>query len=99
MEVVHYLQRQLADSQPEIDRFLDLEATTVATLTRDDVSNAAALLRNHSNTGIGGRDATVVAAMDRHDVSTLWTHDSGLEGLGEHLEWLTVVNPVTDALE
>lgn len=79
MEVVYYLQRQLVDSQPEIDRFLDLEATTVATLTRDDVSNAAVLLRNHSNAGIGGRDATVVAAMDRHDVSTLWTHDSGLE--------------------
>lgn len=96
MEVVHYLSTQLADSHEAIDRFLRLENTTVAELTRADVSTAAGLLRRHDGTGIGGRDATVVAAMDRHDVTELWTHDAGLERLGDRLDWLTVVDPVNE---
>src|SRR6056297_3275816 len=63
MEVVHYLQNQLVDSQPAIDRFLHLEDTQVAELAQEDIVTATALLQDHANTGIGGRDATVLAAM------------------------------------
>lgn len=97
MEVVHYLQKQLADSQTPIDRFLNLEDTTVAELTRGDIVTATALLQDHANTGIGGRDATVLAAMQRHDVSELWTHDTGLKRLDDRLDWLTVVDPITES--
>lgn len=94
MEVVHYLSNQLAESERAIDRFLALEDVTVGELTATDVERAADLLGDHPETGIGGRDATVVAAMERHDVSRLWTHDEGLCRLGERVDWLDVTDPV-----
>lgn len=99
MEVIHYLTNQLADGREAVDRFLRVEDTTVAELTREDVRTAAELLHEHDGVGVGGRDATVVAAMDRHDVTTLWTHDAGLERLGTRLDWLTVVDPVADSVD
>lgn len=94
MEVVHYLAKQLAESDPAVDRFLSLSDVSVADLTRIDVARAAELLDSHEASGIGGRDATVVAAMDRYDVERLWTHDDGLKRLGERLDWLAVTDPV-----
>lgn len=94
MEVVHYLFRQLAESEAAIDRFLNLELTTVASLVSPDVARASAVLRDHESTGIGGRDATIVAAMERSDVSELWTYDEGLKRLEDRLDWLTVTDPV-----
>jgi predicted nucleic acid-binding protein len=97
MEVVHYLQNQLVDSQHAIDQFLHLEDVTTADLTQNDVSTAAEMLQSHPNTGIGGRDATVVAAMDRNDVTELWTHDEGLKRLDASLDWLSVFDPVEES--
>jgi len=94
MEVVHYLTNQLADSGETIDRFLRLSNVTTAELSERDVAAGADLLETHDQSGIGGRDATVIAAMDRHDVTRLWTHDEGLKRLGDHLDWLTVTDPV-----
>lgn len=94
MEVVHYLTNQLAESESAIDRFLSLEDVTVADLTEQDVDSAIDLLATDGEAGIGGRDATVVAAMDRYDVSHLWTHDEGLVRLGERVPWLDVTDPV-----
>ncbi|WP_129114764.1 type II toxin-antitoxin system VapC family toxin [Halegenticoccus tardaugens] len=94
MEVVHYLNNQLAESADAVERFLNLENTTVAALSPEDVRAAATLLDAYPNLGIGGRDASVVAAMERTDVSTLWTHDAGLKRLGRRLDWLTVHDPV-----
>ncbi len=99
MEVIHYLHNQLAESESAIDRFLHLGDVTIADLTTADVPVASDLLGNHSHAGIGGRDATIVAAMDRYEVSELWTHDGGLKRLGDAVNWLTVVDPVdTDPL-
>lgn len=97
MEVIHYLCNQLADSQTIVDRFLTLEDMLVADLTREDVTVAAELLHNYANVGVGGRDATVIAAMRRYDVSTLWTHDAGLKRLGKQLDWITVSDPVEES--
>lgn len=94
MEVIHYLTRQLSRSEPYVDRFLSLSAVTVADLIADDVAAAAELLDEHGETGIDGRDATVLAAMDRFDVERLWTHDEGLKRLGQRMDWLTVSDPV-----
>ena len=96
MEVVHYLTNQLADSETVVDRFLRLSNVTTADLTHSDVAASADLLETHTQAGIGGRDATVLAAMERHDVSRLWTHDEGLKRLGERLDWLRVTDPVED---
>ncbi|MFB6309543.1 MAG: type II toxin-antitoxin system VapC family toxin [Haloarculaceae archaeon] len=93
MEVVHYLSGQLAESDEQIQRFLSLEGVTVAELTERDVDTAADLLGTYADVGIGGRDATVVAAMDRYDISRLLTHDEGLKRLGDRLDWLDVRDP------
>ncbi|MFC6756476.1 MULTISPECIES: type II toxin-antitoxin system VapC family toxin [Haloarcula] len=98
MEVVHYLSNQLADSGETVDRFLRLSNVTTADLTERDVAAGANLLETHAQSGIGGRDATVLAAMERHDVSRLWTHDEGLKRLGDSLGWLTVTDPVEDSV-
>ncbi|WP_458190769.1 type II toxin-antitoxin system VapC family toxin [Haladaptatus sp. NG-WS-4] len=94
MEVVHYLSKQLAESSDATEHFLSLEDMLVADLTRSDVVTATELLEDHANTGIGGRDATIIAAMRRHDITELWTHDTGLKRLHDRLDWLTVVDPV-----
>lgn len=93
MEVVHYLHRQLENSSRAIDAFLNLESITVAELTTDDVTSAVGLLEAYPDIGLGGRDRTVVAAMDRHDVTELWTYDGALKRLGDELNWLRVVHP------
>ena len=96
MEIIHYLQKQLTDSHDAIDNVLTLEETTVANLTEEDIDTAADILSTHAQTGIGGRDATVIAAMQRNDIPELWTHDTGLKRLDERLDWLTVSDPVED---
>ncbi|SDK86280.1 type II toxin-antitoxin system VapC family toxin [Natronorubrum texcoconense] len=94
MEVVHYLHTQLSEPMSAIDRFLALEDVFVADLTPRDVESGATMLQTYPHTGIGGRDATVLAAMRRHDVSHLWTHDTGLKRTAAELEWLEVFDPV-----
>ena len=96
MEVVHYLTNQLADSERQVERVLSIEDSTVAELRSADVKRAAELLAEYDQSGIGGRDATVLAAMERHGVERLWTHDEALERMDDRLDWLTVTDPVTE---
>lgn len=96
MEVLHYATNQMDDSRTLLDTFFSGEDVTVADLTSADVERAAELLATHEHAGIGGRDATVLAAMERHDVSRLWTHDDGLKRMDERLDWLDVTDPVTE---
>lgn len=95
-EVLHYASKQLADSEAVLDTFLTGEDVSVAELTVEDVDRAAELLTTHDQVGIGGRDATVLAAMERHDVSRLLTHDRSLLRLGDYVDWLQVTDPVTE---
>ena len=97
MEVVHYLTNQLADSEGPVETFLSIEDTTVAELRPEDVERAATLLSDHPESGIGGRDATVLATMERHDVTRLWTHDEALLRTGNCLDWLDVTDPLSSS--
>lgn len=96
MEVIHYLANQLADSESVVDRFLDVGGTTVAALTDEDARRAAALLHEYSNEGIGGRDASVLVALDRYEVDRLWTHDEALKRVARQRSTLSVFDPVID---
>lgn len=95
MEVIHYLNNRLSDAERAIERFLDVEDVQRADLTGDDVTRATDFLREFDQVGIGGRDATVLSAMERHDVRRLWTHDEALQRMGDRLDWLDVTDPVT----
>ncbi|THE65362.1 type II toxin-antitoxin system VapC family toxin [Salinadaptatus halalkaliphilus] len=96
MEVVHYLEGQLSESRASTNRFLSLEDVVTAELTAADVERATEHLQTHPHVGIGGRDATVLAAMERFDVAELWTHDGGLQRIGDELDWLRVFDPVEE---
>jgi len=97
MEVIHYLANQVADSESAVDQFLNLEASTVASLTPDDVRRASAILHDHQNTGLGGRDATILAAVEKHDVRELWTHDADLKRVADDSLDITVYDPVVES--
>lgn len=95
MEVAHYLSGRLPDSRERTAEFHALDATVVADLEHRDVRRGSTVLHRHRDTGIGGRDAALVATMERADVSELWTHDGGLKRLGDELDWLCVTDPAT----
>jgi predicted nucleic acid-binding protein len=94
MEVLHYLHRSLGSRQ-HADEFLEIDRAAVASLQPADVQRSNEILEEFGELGIGGRDATVVATLERHGVSALLTHDTALLELGDELEWLTVIDPVT----
>ncbi len=94
MEVIHYFAKQLEDTEAYTEWFLSLDGLVVTVLEQQDVSRAGELLVSHPHVGIGGRDASFVAAMERREVSDLWTHDTGLKRLGTLVDWLTVTDPV-----
>jgi len=96
MEVLHYLTNQVADSEPVADGFLRSAETTVADLTRADVERASEILHERPNAGIGGRDASVLAAMERCGVNTLWTHDEAFNTVASALG-VTVIDPVHES--
>lgn len=96
LEVLHYVSNQLADCREVLDAFLTGDDVRVADLTSRDVERASELLGTHPQAGIGGRDASVLATMERNDVTRLWTHDTALRQMGERLDWLDVADPVAD---
>lgn len=85
MEVVHYVANNLTDSADTVEEFLSLPETVVADLTTEDVRRGSALLEERPNAGIGGRDASVLAAMDRYDIDRLWTHDHALAAVADDI--------------
>jgi predicted nucleic acid-binding protein len=93
LEVVHYLRKQHADPDRAVRAFLNLGSTVVSAVDHAVVERADELLGEHPHVGIGGRDASLVAAMERNDVTELWTHNEGLKRLGGRLDWLSVVDP------
>ncbi|GAB3685168.1 hypothetical protein GCM10028857_15230 [Salinarchaeum chitinilyticum] len=96
LEVLHYISNQRDDCQEVLETFLTGEDVWVADLTSREVKRASELLGAHRQAGIGGRDASVLATMERNDVSRLWTHDTALRRVGERLDWIDVADPVTD---
>ncbi|MEK6851023.1 MAG: hypothetical protein AABY30_00640, partial [Candidatus Thermoplasmatota archaeon] len=71
------------------DDFLSLPLTVDA-LDPPLVRDSMRLLLRYTDLGIGGRDATLLASMQRHRVVRLLTHDSTFR----RVEWLDVVDPV-----
>ena len=94
LEVVHHLVKRKREWDGSAEAILSLEATHVEPVTAKTVGDARELLEDHHETGIGGRDASLVASMDENGVSEIWSHDEGLKRLGERLGWLDVYDPV-----
>ena len=91
MEVAHYLVKRLGAvaGGETADDFLSLPLTVDALdppLVRDSVR----LLLRYTDLGIGGRDATLLASMQRHRVVRLITHDATFR----RVDGVEVVDPV-----
>jgi len=48
------------------------------------------MLKRYSHLGVGGRDATLLALMDRAKMKRMMTHDEALK----RVDWLEVVDPL-----
>ena len=94
LEVTHHLANRRLDSEQFVREFLDTTDVVVEPVNLKMVRRAEELLQAYPHAGIGGRDASLIAAMERRGISELWTHDGGLKRLDGRLDWLTVHDPV-----
>lgn len=99
LEVTHHLTKRRRGGEPFVERFLGLETVAIEPLDVSMVQRAHELLNEYPHVGIGGRDASLVAAMERREVSDLWTHDTGLKRLDTQVDWLSVTDPVEQGSE
>jgi len=76
VEVAHYF-RGLPKEEfwDKISYLTGLETMEIVDLDSGLMTRSFELLQEYSETGIGGRDSTILAAMEELDVKNLMTHD------------------------
>ncbi len=91
MEVAHYLVKRLGAVAGEeaADDFIALPLAVDA-LDPGLVRDALRLLVRYADLGIGGRDASLLASMERHGVARILTHDATFR----RVDWVEVVDPI-----
>ena len=91
MEVSHYLIKHLGAvvGKEKADKMLQYPFVIVD-FTYDMLMNSIGMLSRHSHTGIGGRDAIVLAAMEKLGCRKLITHDAAFKKIDE----IDVIDPI-----
>lgn len=91
MEVAHYLVKRLGAvaGKEAADDFIALPLAVDA-LDPGLVRDALRLLVRYTDLGIGGRDASLLASMERHGVARILTHDATFR----RVDWVEVVDPI-----
>ena len=91
MEVAHYLIKSLgSEGKRKVDIFLSYPMEMIdfdQYLARKSVE----YLAKYSQTGIGGRDATILASMEELGTRKLMTHDRAFK----RLDFIEVVDPIS----
>ena len=91
MEVAHYLIKSLgSEGKRKVDIFLSYPMEMIdfdQNLARKSVE----YLAKYSQTGIGGRDATILASMEELGTRKLMTHDRAFK----RLDFIDVVDPIS----
>ncbi len=91
MEVAHYLIKSLgSEGKRKMDLFLSYPMEIIdfdQYLARESVE----YLAKYSQTGIGGRDATILASMEELGTRKLMTHDRAFK----RLDFIEVVDPIS----
>ncbi len=91
MEVAHYLTESLgSEGKRKMDVFLSYPMEIIdfdQYLARKSVE----YLARYSQTGIGGRDATILASMKELETKKLMTHDRAFK----RLDFIEVVDPIS----
>ena len=90
MEVAHYLIKNLGPlGKKKMDMFLSCPMEIVdfdQSLARKSIE----YLAKYSQTGIGGRDATILASMQELGIHRLMTHDRAFK----RIDFIEVVDPI-----
>ena len=92
MEVAHYLIRNLGpiEGKRKLDVFLSYPMEVIDLdygLARKSID----MLARYSHMGIGGRDATILAAMHKRNIKQLMTHDKAFK----RVNFIKVIDPVS----
>ena len=90
MEVAHYLIKNLgAQGKRKMDIFLSFPMEVVD-FNQYLAKRSIKLLARFSQTGIGGRDATILATMEELGIKKLMTHDRAFK----RIDSIEVIDPV-----
>lgn len=90
MEVAHYLIKNLgSEGKRKMDVFLSFPMEVVD-FDQYQAKRSIELLARHSQTGIGGRDATILASMEKLEIKKLMTHDRAFK----RIDFIEIVDPI-----
>ncbi len=90
MEVAHYLIKNLGvQGKKKMDVFLSFHMKVVD-FDQYLAKRSIELLAKFSQTGIGGRDATILAAMEELGIKKLMTHDRAFK----RVDSIEVIDPI-----
>jgi len=90
MEVAHYLIKNLGvQGKKKMDVFLSFHMQVVD-FDQKLAKRSIELLAKFSQTGIGGRDATILAAMEELGIKKLMTHDRAFK----RIDSIEVIDPI-----
>lgn len=91
MEISHYLIKNLGavKGKNKVEELLGFPFR-VADFDENQFRNSVEILSQYTHTGIGGRDATILATMKKLDIKKLLTHDQSFKPI----DFIEVVDPV-----
>ena len=91
MELAHYLVKNLGavKGKEKIEEFLGFPFV-LCDLDYELVKTSINLLAEHTHTGIGGRDATILASMKKLGIAQIITHDKSFK----KIDFLEVIDPL-----
>jgi len=91
IEISHFLVKNLGplNGRKKIEIFLEFPLL-VEDLNYSYVKDSIELLCQYSHAGIGGRDATILAAMKKLGIKRIATHDISFK----NVEWVEAIDPL-----
>jgi uncharacterized protein len=91
MEVAHYLIKNMGSDvgRSKMDRFLSYPME-IMNFDQYLARRSVEYLAKYSQTGIGGRDATILASMEELEIKKLMTHDRAFK----RLDFIEIVDPI-----
>ena len=88
MEVAHYLTRRLeeGEARDKLRAFTNLKTMKIHDFDKELMTSAVELLIVYGKgTGLGGRDASILATLEKHSIAQIVTHDAALSEAAQRM--------------
>ena len=98
MEIAHYLVRHFREDEArsKIEHFIKLGNMSILDFDAKTMAESLDNLLNYNYShGLGGRDSTILACMNLHDIKTLMTHDDVFKRLSNKTHF-NIIDPVAE---